>query len=295
MVLTVLLIFVFAGIVYAGMRVPGRLDWRTPQEFSKALTLDFSDPTLAPGMAELRLFQLFPVKTVEVAAMEGRLVALCGTPLGLTFEVSGKAEETAAGGREGLGMMTFYDPDSLRFGGLGHPASGGKDGVMGGKAMAAEVFSVVQAAEGEPGRLRGRLLPRTLGVLEQNGENGIYGTLERAFFTTALLPVAARNQVHAGEAQMLTTLYGEEAQLYEVEILSVGGYGSEESSPIQVRMTDPRLLAETGGVVKGMSGSPILQNGRWVAVLSHLSLRNPEKGYAIFAETMLYEADSIKD
>ena len=198
----------------------------------------------------------------------------------------------------GVGTLTFYDPATGAFGGLGHAvfdADTGQETPLGsGEIVPARIFDVIKGKSGSPGELRGSFEPGTLGRLLQNGQDGLYGQLT-AYPIGRTLPVAPRQQVHKGTAQLLTTLSGTEPQLYEVEIEQIRYGGTNTTRNMVVRVTDPRLLEQAGGIVQGMSGSPLIQDGALVGAVTHVLVDDATCGYAIFAETMLNTAQSVTE
>ena len=131
-----------------------------------------------------------------------------------------------------------------------------------------------------------------MGTIAINGENGVYGQTRTSFSGTRM-EVAFAQEVTAGPAQILTTILGQTPQLYDVEIEKVSD--AEEIRNMVIHVTDPDLLGQTGGIVQGMSGSPILQNGRLAGAVTHVLVNDPTRGYAIFAETMLAQAESLEE
>ena len=163
-----------------------------------------------------------------------------------------------------------------------------------GEIVPARIFGINKGSAGTPGELKGTFEPGTLGRLSRNGENGLYGRLT-LFPLGQTMPVADRHQVHRGAAQVLTTLSGTEAKLYGVEIEQVRQVGVNSTRHLVVRVTDQRLLTLSGGIVQGMSGSPILQDGRLVGAITHVLVDDPTRGYGIFAENMLVTADEVAE
>ena len=197
----------------------------------------------------------------------------------------------------GVGTMTFYDPATGMFAGLGHAVCDADTGqVMSlsqGEIVPARIFGVKKGAAGEPGELSGTFDPGKLGRLLKNGEDGLYGTLAVVPPGTRSLPVARRQQVKEGKAQLITTLDGTTPSVYEVVIERVRYTGVSATRNMVVRVTDPRLLDRTGGIVQGMSGSPIVQEGKLVGAVTHVLVEDPTRGYGIFAETMLDTANRV--
>ena len=199
-------------------------------------------------------------------------------------------------GAAGVGTLTFYDPATGAFAGLGHAvfdADTGQETPLGsGEIVPARIFDVVKGEAGNPGELKGSFEPGTLGQLLQNGQDGLYGRLTM-YPIGRTLPVATRRQVHKGTAQLLTTVNGTEPQLYEVQIEQIRYSGLNAIRNMVVRVTDTRLLEKTGGILQGMSGSPLIQDGALIGAVTHVLVDDPTRGYAIFAETMVSTADTV--
>lgn len=194
----------------------------------------------------------------------------------------------------GLGTMSYYNPETGEYGGLGHPVSDITTGELmplaSGEITAADISGVVRGEAGAPGELCGTLISgETLGTIEQNTRCGIFGHAE---LTPAAepIPAAFRQEVKTGAAVILTTIDGQTPQEYDIEIEHISLVDMDSSKSMVIRITDPELLEQTGGIVCGMSGSPIIQNGMLVGAVTHVFLNDPERGYAVFCETMLEEA-----
>lgn len=196
----------------------------------------------------------------------------------------------------GIGTMTFYDPDSGVFGALGHGINDVDTSLLmpleSGSIMPASVSEVKRGASGAPGELHGQFdLTRDLGTLYANTNLGIFGQMPRETVGNGVEPVevAARDQVKTGPATILSNIRGDEVEQFSVEIVRL--YPSEDGTrSMMVEVTDPELLAATGGIVQGMSGSPILQDGRLVGAVTHVLVNDPTRGYGILAENMLKQA-----
>ena len=194
----------------------------------------------------------------------------------------------------GIGTMTFYDPESGVFGALGHGVTDVDTGKLmpleRGSIMDATVKAVKRGESGSPGELRGDFnLTRDSGSLYANTDCGLFGVVEgesNAVTTQAALPVAAKDEVKTGKATILANCGGDEVKEYEVEIERVYA-GASPTRNLLVRVTDAELLAKTGGIVQGMSGSPILQNGKLVGAVTHVLVNDAGRGYGIFIENML--------
>ncbi|WP_352400474.1 SpoIVB peptidase [Anaerotignum sp.] len=193
---------------------------------------------------------------------------------------------------QGIGTITYYDPKSNNFGALGHGVYDVDTGelmiIKQGTIIPSQLTDIIKGEKGEPGELAGIIQRgKTLGEVEKNTEVGIYGTLNQPNeFTKAALPIALKQEIKIGKAEILSNIEGEDVECYEIEIESLGkGNGKD----MMIRVTDKRLLAKTGGIVQGMSGSPIIQNGKLVGAVTHVLVNDPERGYGTFIETMLQE------
>lgn len=192
----------------------------------------------------------------------------------------------------GIGTMTFYDPETGLFGGLGHGVSDVDTGeilpISTGEVVPARIFDIVPGVAGQPGELCGTFELGTLGTLLKNGETGVIGTLMKKPSSRNALPLAMCQQVKKGPVQILTTLNGKEPAWYEAEIEQIRLNDGSANRHMILHITDPELLSRTGGIVQGMSGSPIVQDGRLVGAVTHVFVNDPTHGYGIFAETMLH-------
>ena len=194
----------------------------------------------------------------------------------------------------GIGTMTYYDPESGAFGALGHGITDVDTAQLmpfsSGSILPSTVKAVKKGAAGQAGELRGDFdLTQDLGTLSANTSTGVFGTVEADGFAASLsqaLPVAAASEVRTGPAVILSNVEGDNVQEYDVEILQIVS-NSADGRDLVISVTDPELIAATGGIVQGMSGSPILQDGKFVGAVTHVLLNDPTKGYGILMETML--------
>ena len=197
----------------------------------------------------------------------------------------------------GIGTLTFYSPSSQVFAGLGHPVCDVDTGetlpLSSGEIVPAKIYSVNRGVSGTPGELRGGFEKGTLGNLTVNGETGIYGTLSNLPTLNDPVPVAMKQQVKSGSAQVLTTIDGTTPKLYDIRIDQVRYNDSSPTRNMVIVITDQELLDKTGGIVQGMSGSPILQDGKLIGAVTHVFVNDPTKGFAIFAENMLKTAETV--
>lgn len=197
----------------------------------------------------------------------------------------------------GIGTMTFFDPQSGTFGALGHGVTDVDTGQLlpldHGSIMDASVKAVKKGERASPGELKGDFdLTRDSGTLYANTECGIFGKLsaeDAAKITGAALPIAKKDEIKTGRAAILATVFGNETREYDIEIEKIYS-PSGSTRNLLLRVTDEELLAQTGGVVQGMSGSAILQDGKIIGAVTHVLLDDPSRGYGIFIENMLSAA-----
>ena len=193
----------------------------------------------------------------------------------------------------GIGTVTYYDPVTGAFGALGHGVTDTDTAQLlpfaSGSVLPSTVKAVKRGQAGAAGELKGNFdLARDLGTLSANTASGIFGALSPCALTEGqALPAAESGEVENGPAVIRSNVTGDCVKDYRVELRRLGD-GEERN--LLITVTDPELLAATGGIVQGMSGSPILQNGKLVGAVTHVLLNDPTKGYGIFIENMLKAA-----
>lgn len=199
----------------------------------------------------------------------------------------------------GIGTLTFSDPQTKMFASLGHAICDSETEAIlpvgEGDILGASINGCIPGEKGSTGQIKGNFTNDVLGELHDNNEFGVYGTYSDASVETGeLYPVAAQTEIETGDAQIISTVSQDGAQFYDIEIEKIT-YSSEKAArSMVIKITDPELIGITGGIVQGMSGSPIIQNGMLVGAVTHVFLNDPERGYGIFAETMIETADNIK-
>ena len=193
-------------------------------------------------------------------------------------------------GITGIGTVTWYDPETKKFGTLGHGVNDGGGNLLPmtqGWAYEARVSTVKKGKCGEPGQLYGTVTsPEPVGILKSNTQQGVFGTSETGWDGQAI-SVASRDEVKTGDAVIRANVAGETVREYSVKILKIYPKARGNGRNLLLRVTDPELLATTGGIVQGMSGSPIIQNGKLVGAVTHVLVNDPTTGYGIFIENML--------
>ena len=196
----------------------------------------------------------------------------------------------------GIGTVTFYDPATGVYGALGHGVSLHAGGelldIAGGCITAAGVEDVGPGRRGEPGELLGASdADRVLGTVEANTPQGIFGLAREPMSRRAALPVAEDREIRPGKASIVTTVDAEGPREFDAEILRVD-LSAADARQLTIAVTDPELLSATGGIVPGMSGSPVVQDGKLVGAVTHVLLNDPSKGYAVSMGNMLRAADA---
>ena len=196
-------------------------------------------------------------------------------------------------GISGIGTVTFYDPDSGTFGALGHGINDVENGTLltldHGNITQAEVVDVIRGVSGSPGELCGQFDPElVLGVLEKNTDCGLFGSAALEDLGSSI-PVANEDEVCLGPALIRSNVSGNTVKDYSVEISRIYR-DPEDNRFLMITVTDEELLQCTGGIVQGMSGSPILQNGKLVGAVTHVLLNDPQRGYGISIERMMKAA-----
>ncbi|MBR1607856.1 MAG: SpoIVB peptidase [Clostridia bacterium] len=253
------------------------------------------------------------VLTDAVTAAEGQPLSLLVDRDGRerTVMVTPRFDQSAGSWRLGLwvrdstagvGTLTYYDPGNGAYGALGHAITDTDTGsilpVRQGGLLQAEIVDVRRGQRGAPGELRGSFLREQvrLGTVKKNNVFGIFGILDAAWQNPLYpdgLPVGDRGQVHTGAASILSTVNGTEIREYAVEITQVIRQNVPAPKSMVLRVTDERLLSATGGIVQGMSGSPILQDGRIIGAVTHVFVSDPTQGYGVYIDWMLEESDGV--
>ncbi len=197
-------------------------------------------------------------------------------------------------GVTGIGTVTYYDPDSGTFGALGHGVSNSRGQLCQmrrGSVYRATVAGVKRGLAGQPGQLQGSVVQEEpMAMLTGNTSFGIFG--QGAAWSGEALPVAQGEEIQPGQAQILSNVQGDEVEVFSVEILKVFHAEPSSGRDLLIQVTDPELLEITGGIVAGMSGSPIIQNGKLIGAVTHVLVNDPTTGYGIFIENMLEAADA---
>ncbi len=191
----------------------------------------------------------------------------------------------------GIGTVTFIDPGTGMFAGLGHGICDGETGelvpISYGTCEEVRLTEIIKGKKGAPGELRGFFTGKKTGKIVKNTFSGVVGALCEIpqSLAACTYPVGSKDKVHGGKATVITTVDGEERGEYEILISEIDLSGGQKNFTVEI--TDPRLIEKTGGIVQGMSGSPIIQDGFLVGAVTHVMVSNPARGYGIFIENML--------
>jgi stage IV sporulation protein B len=200
----------------------------------------------------------------------------------------------------GIGTITFIDPETLEFGGLGHGICGAEGGGLiemeKGAATDVALGGIHKGEAGSPGELSGVMADSACGEIYLNTDVGVFGKLNSISekLRGSVFEVGSKNEVIAGEATIISTVKNGKKAEYKIEIFDVDR-SSTGSKSFKIKVKDPALLAITGGIVRGMSGSPIIQNGKLVGAVTHVLVNDPTVGYGIFIENMLKCAENANN
>ncbi|MCR8642401.1 SpoIVB peptidase [Paenibacillus sp. N1-5-1-14] len=199
----------------------------------------------------------------------------------------------------GIGTLTFYSPQYGVYGALGHVITDMDTQtpiVVGdGQIVDSNVTSIAKSRNGEPGEKHSQILKdsRILGTIEKNTPFGIFGKMNEApghYLRNDPLPVAFAEEVKEGPAQIYTVLNGQTVEKFDIQIVHVTRQDYPATKGLVIKVTDPKLLEKTGGIVQGMSGSPIIQNGKVIGAVTHVFVNDPTSGYGCFIEWMLQDS-----
>ena len=199
----------------------------------------------------------------------------------------------------GIGTLTFYSPELKVVAGLGHGICDTDTGELvpfkNGEFVNAEIIGVKKATNKTAGELQGVFSNGEIAELKENDITGVYGITDNISGGVNVMKIALKQEVEVGKAQIITTLDDEGPMVYNCEIEKVYHNDSSKIKNMVIKITDEELLKKTGGIVQGMSGSPLLQNGKLIGAVTHVLVDDPTKGYGIFAENMLETAQGVAE
>lgn len=196
----------------------------------------------------------------------------------------------------GIGTITFIDPKTNEFGGLGHAICDSLTGklvpLIQGDVMDVSINGVIKGQVGAAGELKGTIENKKIGSLTKNSICGVFGKLSKGAYNSPekLMKICTKDELQEGDAYIWSTLDHGTPQKYSVKISNIDTTNSTTKN-FKVKITDENLLKKSGGIVQGMSGSPIIQNGKLVGAVTHVLINDPTSGYGIFIENMLSEAN----
>ena len=240
--------------------------------------------------------------SVLTISREGRTRTVELTPLSDSEGGAARIGAWVRSGTAGVGTLTFVDPETNRYGALGHAVADADTGVTlpvaDGAIYESRVVQINRGTRGAPGEIVGDFFTdeREIGTVALNTDFGIYGE-DYAGDSAELpypdgLPIGRRSEMHTGGARILTTI-GDHVESFDCEIERVEPEGGAQMRAIVLHITDEDLIARTGGIVQGMSGSPIIQDGKLVGAVTHVFVGDPTRGYGVGIETMLHTMEAL--
>lgn len=197
----------------------------------------------------------------------------------------------------GVGTISYYDPDTGMYGALGHEIMDADTNQIAnihkGTIYPANVDAIQKAKKNVPGEKQATIdFSKTIGTVEKNSVLGIYGMYELLPKNKVSMEIAEHREIHTGSAMIMTVLHGHEVKLYQIEITKVHQQNSKDVKGIELTINDETLKQETNGIIQGMSGSPIIQDGKIIGALTHVITSEPMKGYGVFIDWMIEESAS---
>lgn len=215
-----------------------------------------------------------------------------------TYKIGLWVRDAAAG----VGTLTFYEPSTNLFMALGHGISDIDTeeivNIANGELVTANIVSITKGRKGYPGEIRGTIDEgKTIGTIYKNTNFGVYGTVKNKNYLEADLTqemeVAPRNEIKEGKAQIICQLENSTKKKYDIEIEKVYINNNQNNKSMLIKITDKELLEKTGGIIQGMSGAPIIQEGKFVGAVTNVLVNDPTQGYGVFADIMIKEMRSI--
>ncbi len=202
----------------------------------------------------------------------------------------------------GVGTVTFYEPSTQSFGALGHGITDIDTGdllnIASGEFVTAQVLNIKKGENGNPGKIQGTVEEQeTIGDITKNTEFGIYGKIQDLsslnIDTSKEMEVAMREEIELGKATILCSLDNQTVKEYEIEITKIYRDNNYNNKSMEIKVTDEELIEKTGGIIQGMSGSPIIQNGKFIGAVTHVLVNSSTEGYAIFGDLMLKQSKEV--
>ena len=215
-----------------------------------------------------------------------------------TYKIGLWVRDAAAG----VGTLTFYEPKTNLFMALGHGISDIDTeeivNIANGELVTANIVSITKGRKGYPGEIRGTIEQgKTIGTIYKNTNFGVYGTVKNKNYLEADLTkeieVATRNEIKEGPAQIICQLENSSKKEYDIEIERIYTNNNQNNKSMLIKITDKELLEKTGGIIQGMSGAPIIQDGKFIGAVTNVLVNDPTQGYGVFADIMIKEMRSI--
>ena len=205
--------------------------------------------------------------------------------------------------QHGVGTITFYEPETKEFAALGHGIldvdTSKLIDIGKGELVTSKIVSIVKGENGKPGEIKGSIENGTsIGEINKNTFFGIYGKINNSsplnINTKNALEVANRSEIKTGEATIFCTLDDKGPQEYKINIDKIYYNNNSNNKSMLISITDEKLIEKTGGIIQGMSGSPIIQNGKFIGAITHVLVNNSKEGYAVFGDMMLKQMRTTK-
>lgn len=202
----------------------------------------------------------------------------------------------------GVGTVTFYEPSTKTFGALGHGITDIDTNelinIASGEFVTTRILNITKGESGEPGKIQGTIEnQQNIGTISKNSKFGVYGKVDNLsslnIDTSKEMEVASRDEIQTGKATILCSLDNRKPQEYVIEIQKIYKENNYDNKSMQIKVTDEKLIEKTGGIIQGMSGSPIIQNGKFIGAVTHVLVNNPQEGYAVFGDIMLKQAKEV--
>lgn len=203
----------------------------------------------------------------------------------------------------GVGTVTFYEPETKSFGALGHGITDIDTqqliNIASGEFVTTRILDIEKGEEGIPGRIQGTVENQAnIGTIYKNTKFGIYGIVDNLsslnIDTSKKMELALRDEIKTGKATILCSLDNRNIQEYEIEIEKIFKENNYDNKSMKIKITDPKLIEKTGGIIQGMSGSPIIQNGKFVGAVTHVLVNDPTQGYGVFGDIMLKQIKQVE-
>lgn len=203
----------------------------------------------------------------------------------------------------GVGTVTFYEPETKSFGALGHGITDIDTqqliNIASGEFVTTRILDIEKGEEGIPGRIQGTVENQAnIGTIYKNTKFGIYGIVDNLsslnIDTSKEMELALRDEIKTGKATILCSLDNRNIQEYEIEIEKIFKENNYDNKSMKIKITDKKLIEKTGGIIQGMSGSPIIQNGKFVGAVTHVLINDPTQGYGVFGDIMLKQIKQVE-